>query len=243
MSPIIQPHQAQRLQLEKLLRQRILSGFYPTGTFLPAQQNLSEEFGVHSGAVRDALNALIREHTCVRLKGQGVMVRQVKHLRHFFHSLTPIEDEQRDSGNAVSTRTLSTTTVQASSAQQAAYQLPANTRLLHQRRVVCVNGNDYQVVDTHYPLDRYPNLETVLSSDQPAYQCLREHYGVLPSSLHKTLEAVVLDQDVCDVLNIKRRSVGSTVTGHITDDKGQLILFWESQTPGEALILHHTIAL
>ena len=243
MSPIIQPRQAQRLQLEKLLRQRILSGFYPTGSFLPSQAELGEEFGVHAGAVRDALNALIREHTCVRHKGQGVMVRQVKHLRHFFHSLTPIEDEQRESGNTVSTRTLSTTTVQASAAHQAAHPLTPDALLLRQRRVISVNGSDYQVVDSFYPLDRYPNLATVLNSDQPAYQRLREHYGVLPSSLHKTLEAVVLSQDVCDVLNIKRRSVGSLVTGHITDEHGQLILFWESQTPGESLILHHSLSL
>jgi DNA-binding GntR family transcriptional regulator len=243
MSPIIQPHQAQRLQLEKLLRQRILSGHYPTGSFLPSQAELCEEFGVHAGAVRDALNALIREHTCVRLKGQGVMVRQVKHLRHFFHSLTPIEDEQRDSGNTVSTRTLSTSTVHATLAQQATHQLSAHTTLLRQRRIVSVNGSDYQVVDSYYPLHRYPNLEAVLSGDQPAYQRLREHYGVLPSSLHKTLEAVVLTPEVCDVLNIKRHSVGSHVKGHITDEHGQLILFWESQTPGEALVLHHTLSL
>ena len=98
---LIQPRQAQHLQLERFLRQRILTGVYPTGSFLPSQQDLCIEFGVHAGAVRDALNSLIREHICVRLKGQGVMVRQVKHLRHFFHSLTPIEDEQRDSGNTV----------------------------------------------------------------------------------------------------------------------------------------------
>jgi DNA-binding GntR family transcriptional regulator len=243
MSPLIQPRQAQRLQLEKILRQRIVSGHYATGSFLPSQTELVEEFGVHAGAVRDALNALIREHTCVRLKGQGVMVRQVKHLRHFFHSLTPIEDEQRESGNDVSTRTLSTSTVQATAAQQATYPLPPNTPLLRQRRVVSVNGNDYQVVDSYYPLKRYPDLETVLSGDQPAYQRLREHYGVQPSSLHKTLEAVVLSPEVCTILNIKRRSVGSIVTGHITDDAGQLILFWESQTPGESLILHHTLSL
>ena len=243
MMTLIQPRQAQRLQLEKILRQRILSGVYPTGTFLPSQHELCEEFGVHAGAVRDALNALIREHTCVRLKGQGVMVRQIKHLRHFFHSLTPIEDEQRGSGHTVTTRVLGAQSVSPSLAQQATHHLSPSTRLWRQRRVVSVNGNDYQVVDSYYPLDRYPNLESILSSDQPAYQRLREHYGVIPSGLHKTLNAVVLSSEVCDLLSIKRRSVGSLVSGAISDEHGALILFWESYTPGEALVLHHTIPL
>lgn len=243
MTTLIQPRQAQRLQLEKFLRQRILSGVYPTGTFLPTQAELCEEFGVHAGAVRDALNALIREHTCVRLKGQGVMVRQIKHLRHFFHSLTPIEDEQRESGHTVTTRVLSSQSVTPTSAQQAAHQLTSSTRLWRQRRIVAVNGNDYQVVDSYYPLDRYPDVESVLMGDQPAYQRLREHYGIVPAGLHKTLNAIVLQPEICDLLHIKRRSVGSIVNGSITDETGALILFWESYTPGEALVLHHNIPL
>lgn len=243
MMTLIQPRQAQRLQLEKILRQRIQAGTYPTGTFLPSQQELSDEFGVHAGAVRDALNALIREHICVRLKGQGVMVRQVKHLRHFFHTLTPIEDEQRDSGNTVTTHVLTSESVSPSASQQATHQLSPSTRLWRQRRLVSVNGNDYQVVDSFYPLERYPDLERVLNDDQPAYQRLKEHYGILPAGLHKTLNAIVLHPEICDLLNIKRRSVGSLVNGSIVDEHGALILFWESYTPGEALVLHHTITL
>ena len=240
---LIQPRQAQRIQLERLLRQRILTGVYPTGTFLPSQQALCEEFGVHAGAVRDALNALIREHTCVRLKGQGVLVRQIKHLRHFFHSLTPIEDEQRDSGNAVTTRIIDSTVIEANLAQMRTFDLDPKTRLFHQRRIIAVNGVDYQVVDSYYPLDRYPGLENILSDDQPAYQHLKATYGILPASTHKTLSAVVLDPEVCTLLGIKRRSVGSKVNGYVTDEAQKLVMFWESQTPGESLILHNTISL
>lgn len=240
---LIQPRQAQRIQLERLLRQRILTGVYPTGTFLPSQQALCDEFGVHAGAVRDALNALIREHTCVRLKGQGVLVRQIKHLRHFFHSLTPIEDEQRDSGNVVSTRTIDSAVIDATLAQIRAFNLAPKARLFHQRRVLSVNGVDYQVVDSYYPVDRYPGIEALLSDDLPAYQHLKASYGILPASTHKTLNAVVLEPDVCVLLGIKRRSVGSKVNGHVTDENQNLVMFWESQTPGESLVLHNTISL
>lgn len=240
---LIQPRQAQHLQLERFLRQRILTGVYPTGSFLPSQQDLCIEFGVHAGAVRDALNSLIREHICVRLKGQGVMVRQVKHLRHFFHSLTPIEDEQRDSGNTVTTRILESTVVDATSTQAKTYHLSSLAKLFRQRRIIAVNGVDYQVVDSFYPMDRYPNIENVLIDDQPAYQHLKATYGVIPASTHKTLNAFVLDPEVCTLLGIKRRSVGSKVNGYVTDIDKQLIMFWESQTPGESLVLHHTIKL
>lgn len=240
---LIQPRQAQRLQLERLLRQRILAGVYPSGSYLPSQQALSDEFGVHAGAVRDALNALIREHTCVRLKGKGVMVRQIKHLRHFFRSLTPIEDEQRDSGKTVTTRILKSEVIEATPQQIRTYTLTQRARLFHQRRLLAVNGVDYQVVDSYYPLDRYPDIEQVLTSDIPAYQHLKANYGLQPASTHKTLNAAVLDQDVCTLLGIKRRSVGSKVNGHVTDEAQQLIMFWESQIPGESLVLHNSIRL
>lgn len=61
-------------QVKDSLLQRIASGEWTPGTFLPSEPDLAREYGVSHGTLRTALNELTAEHRVVRYQGKGTAV-------------------------------------------------------------------------------------------------------------------------------------------------------------------------
>jgi GntR family transcriptional regulator len=57
------------------LRGRILSGEWPGGTALPAEQELSRQYAVALGTMRQALQMLVQEGLIERIHGRGTFVK------------------------------------------------------------------------------------------------------------------------------------------------------------------------
>lgn len=69
-------------QLERLLRDRILSGAYPAGTRLPPELELARQHGVSVITAQRALRVLESEHLISRTRGRGTFVLETPvHLR------------------------------------------------------------------------------------------------------------------------------------------------------------------
>src|SRR5690349_19603346 len=62
-------------QVAELLQQRIASGHYPAGTWLPAERELAEELNVGRAGVRTALSLLAERGLIVRARGRRPWVR------------------------------------------------------------------------------------------------------------------------------------------------------------------------
>ena len=61
-------------QLYDILENRIKTGYYPTGTILPPELKLMEEFEVSRITVRQAMDKLIQSGYIVRKRGKGTLV-------------------------------------------------------------------------------------------------------------------------------------------------------------------------
>ncbi|MCW2875925.1 MAG: GntR family transcriptional regulator [Sphaerisporangium sp.] len=82
------------LQLADRLRDRITTGLYPAGTYLPSEASLSEEFRVARNTVRRALAVLVEENLVitVRSKGRLVLREEVRHLdREYLYQAIAVE--------------------------------------------------------------------------------------------------------------------------------------------------------
>lgn len=66
------------VQIEFILRQRIVVGEYPAGGAFPTDQRLRQEFGVSRATVRLALDTLHREGLIVRYPGRGSFVNEIR---------------------------------------------------------------------------------------------------------------------------------------------------------------------
>ncbi len=70
-SPVAQPLYR---QVKRLLLQRIESGEWPPGTYLPSEITLAEGYRVSVGTLRKALDELVAENVIVRRRGKGTAV-------------------------------------------------------------------------------------------------------------------------------------------------------------------------
>lgn len=65
-------------QLYDVLEERILNGYYPTGTNLPSEMAIMEEFEVSRVTVRQAMDKLIVAGLIARKRGKGTIVLERK---------------------------------------------------------------------------------------------------------------------------------------------------------------------
>jgi DNA-binding LacI/PurR family transcriptional regulator len=64
------------IKIVEVYREQILAGKLPTGTRLPTEFELAEEFNLSRGTVRQALNLLVEEGLLERVQGRGTFVSQ-----------------------------------------------------------------------------------------------------------------------------------------------------------------------
>lgn len=69
-------------QIKSILRARILSNELKAGDLVPSEIDLSQEYNVSRGTVRQALLELINEGLIYRIRGKGTFVSEEVGLRH-----------------------------------------------------------------------------------------------------------------------------------------------------------------
>lgn len=71
-----EPGQSRYAALAAAMRARIVSGEWPAGSAIPAEQTLAAEHGVALGTMRRALDLLAEQGLLERIHGRGTFVRQ-----------------------------------------------------------------------------------------------------------------------------------------------------------------------
>lgn len=90
-------------QLYDILEDRILSGYYPTDSNLPAEINLMDEFEVSRITVRQAMDKLLAAGLIARKRGKGTIVldRKDKIETTFISSFNGIHEKNNDTDRRV----------------------------------------------------------------------------------------------------------------------------------------------
>ncbi|PXY00173.1 GntR family transcriptional regulator [Halomonas sp. LBP4] len=144
-------------QIKDVLLERIVSGEWAPGTFIPSESALAKEYGVSVGTLRKALDALAAEHVVLRHQGKGTVVAthdSDRSLFQFFHLV-------RLDG----TRTLPISRVlirerRAATAQEAeALGLRLEAAVVHIRRVRELEEVPALLEDLVVSADRFRDLE------------------------------------------------------------------------------------
>ena len=70
-------------QLEKLIKDKILSGEYKFGEAIPSERKLAETYGINRMTVRSAINNLENQGYIVKVHGKGNFVSSPKFKQSF----------------------------------------------------------------------------------------------------------------------------------------------------------------
>ncbi len=80
-------------QVRESILQRVSSGEWQPGDYLPSEISLAEQYQVSQGTLRKALNALTREKVLVRFQGKGTAVAVLNESSAMFRFFTLVDEK------------------------------------------------------------------------------------------------------------------------------------------------------
>ncbi len=145
------------LQLMELLRDKLEGGEWPVDSQIPTEEELCRLYEVSKATVRLAVSELERQGYVKRRQGRGTFVcRRV--IPEGLAMLTSFRELMLEAGLRSSTRLLERDVVALSDDLSLKLQVPADTPLLHVRRVRSVAGEPILLQESWLPRELCPRL-------------------------------------------------------------------------------------
>ena len=181
-------------QIKDVLLQRIVSGEWAPGTFIPSESALANEYKVSVGTLRKALDSLASDNVVIRYQGKGTVVAthdQDSSLFRFFH-LTRLDGTR----SLPTSRILVRTKRQASEQEREALALAHGAEVIHIQRVRELEGTPALLEDVVVCAKRFATLDSHPETlPNTLYQLYQQRFGSNVSHAEERLFAVAASKD------------------------------------------------
>ncbi len=188
------------VQLAGILRQRISSGIYQSGSRLPSEASLAKHFGLSAMTARQAVGVLAEEGLVQRIQGSGTFVQRVGVAASNF-GLDALRDVFMDKDN-LDVRILKATVESTAGAPVRALQTGNENRLVVVERLILHKHLPFTIQVGYARFDpESPIVETMLDTDmltglffENGPSCfMKGELRLLPTFFNKK-EAALLDR-------------------------------------------------
>ncbi|WP_296258067.1 MULTISPECIES: GntR family transcriptional regulator [unclassified Pseudomonas] len=188
-------------QIKDLLMERISSGEWSPGTFIPSETALATTYGVSVGTLRKALNELMAENVVVRQQGKGTSVatHDADHALFRFFNICRPDGERSMPVSIVLERRLR----KASAAEAAELGIPAGGKVVHIARVRELEGKPAIYEDILVCAERFLGLEKqpeVLPNT--LYHLYQQRYGMTVAHADERIVAICANDQQATSLGV-----------------------------------------
>ncbi len=204
------------------IRNNILNGKYPDGSYLPSEHEVSKIFDVSRITAKRALNEIAAEGLCVRRRGQGSRVTyqpsasplrvDVQGLFDYFSSANPhatglvAECEYEPATEEIARR----------------FRIDAGTEVQRSVRIRYLDGTPFSFLTTYVPAELGRKFdERDLASK--AVLTLLEDTGVIVGTADQTITATLATAEAADALGVKPASPLLRVSRIVEDANDRVI--------------------
>lgn len=188
-------------QIKEKLIQRLAKGEWAPGDLLPSEMKLANEFQVHQGTVRKALDDMASQHLVVRQQGRGTFVADAAQRHQAFHFLRL--RAKSGAKKPPSTEFLSCARGKATAVERRRLALtqPDVVRLVKLR---LFDREPIIVERITIRGDMFPGLEELINELRPetTYTLLEQRYRVLIVRVVEQLSAVLASPEDAKLLDI-----------------------------------------
>jgi GntR family frlABCD operon transcriptional regulator len=196
-------------QLKQNIKEAIDQGVYKQGEKVPNETELCEIYGVSRITVRRAIQELADEGFLERKQGKGTFVTRTKFAREMV-SVDGFTDFSKQLGKNPSKRILVCEEINATPQIAEALQITVDSPVLRLVRLMFIDNLPFTIDETHYSLERFPNLTARFLEHTSTYDVLQNIYKVnIKSGTSKkiitvtpasSIEANYLDCEIGDTL-------------------------------------------
>jgi GntR family transcriptional regulator len=208
-------------QLRQTILEAIEGGRWRPGDKLPSETDLCRRFDISRTTVRQALTMLELEGALRREQGRGTFVAEPPPGSGFLQSSAGFQEDAEHAGHAVTSQVLKCAVERMPPWAATGLQRAPGAHGVTVERVRSIDGQVVMYADTWLILE----LATgVLDADLAAaslYHLLRDHHGVTAHGGRRSVEAVVAEPRVAQLLEVPEGSPLLYVEAVSSDQAGQ----------------------
>ena len=171
---------------------------------IPSEAQLSAQFSVSRGTVKQAVMDLVNEGILYRKQGSGTFVSEPRITRSF-DRLPSFTEDIRRMGKGPHTRILSLKQVPAPPHLIQLFELAASDSLMKFKRVVSTEGTPVVVVTSYLNPHVYPHLKAEEIKDS-LYEALKSKYGLIPTQAQDTYSIVDVAPQTAALLQCRKNA-------------------------------------
>ena len=196
-------------QIRRCIAERIECGDYPTGSMIPSENELAEEFGTTRLTIRSAMDELVKSGQIRRVQGKGAFVGHKWFDEH--ERKGGFRQSVLASGATPSVRILARSKRYAGPYYADLFGIAEDDLLYSVRRLNCINGSPVSIETAFIPCPLFPTIENI---------------DVSVFSLYETYEMLgrkpVMAQEKLDI-----EALGARDAGLLALEQGDLVLLLE----------------
>lgn len=223
------------------LRDKIIEGVYPYGTFLPSEKKLAETYECSHNTVRKALSVLILHGFVQSIWGKGVLViyRSERPANFVLGDIETFKEAARRNSFEASTKVYAFERVIADAELAEATGFEAGDDLYYIERVRVIEGKSLIRDKSYFLVSALPGLTPQIAEDS-VYAYAEDVLGMKIVTSRRTVTmdyAVAEDHEVMDLLDFTMLAV---VTNHTFNKKGVMFECTQSRHRPDYFTFHDT---
>jgi GntR family transcriptional regulator len=224
------------LRIYRDLRQRIDTGEWEAGTRLPAQRDLSSQFGVAVMTIRHALQLLEREGLVQFRHGKGTYVAP-RPLSYDMSRLRSLAQEMAAQGHALVTRVLSSSFSRAQPRVAELLALNGSEEVYVLERLRIVDGRPAVYQRSHLPARHGRSIGGADLTTRSLYDFLTEALDLEVTHALETLRPVTLSASIAKLF-AEPKGTPAILSERLTFTTGdEPLIFDEAYMPGDRVVI------
>lgn len=194
------------VQLDRIIRNNIVSGVWKPGTAVPSENELSRQYGISRMTARSVITGLVRDGLLYRVQGKGTFVPAEK-ITTRSPAYLGIREQLEAQGYRIGTRLLSFEQQAASASVAAALECPEGETVYLIKRLRLVNSVPISIHHSCLPAALCPQLSADrLGGDRQLCHVMEEDFGLKTAKVQETLESVQASKKEAALLQIPAKS-------------------------------------
>jgi GntR family transcriptional regulator len=217
-----QPGAPKYLQIQRDLTRRISRGEFRVHEALPAQSELSREYGVSTMTLRQALQHLEDQGLIEQVAGRGTYVRRHR-IPYAATGLGSLADDLRAQGITLDTRVLNIHMTEPDERLAARLGLRENDQVLMVERVRVLDGVPVVHQRSYLPSQFGTTLLDADFAQSSLYDLLADRCGAIPVRATEIMTPVAVPDNIALVLDVPPGALGLS-SERLTTDSHELPL-------------------
>lgn len=189
-------------QLKKEIIRRIEMEEYTPDRPIPSERELMEQYQVSRITVRKAIDELVVEGYLYKVQGKGTYVKTDEKSNDLF-SLVSCTQAVRNMGMTPTKQVIVSQVLTTDKKRAKALNLTAADQVFQLGRVLYANEEPLNYTLTYLPMRLFPGLDKHDFGKESLYQVLGEDYHVNITKARRTVEAVLVKDEIAEYLDIE----------------------------------------